>query len=531
MNMYSGTETFGEIVAFRARENPDKRFVRFESEDLTYNQFHLGGNKAANALSSLDLSKGDTCAMMLPNCPDFLTTWLGLTRIGVMEVPINTGLRGDLLAFILNQAECKVIVIQSEWVDRIQGISDQLDCLKHVIVVGEDDSNVIIENISIHSNQRLIDNATDENIEIQIKPKDHSLILFTSGTTGPSKGAILSHRANFALARSCCDLMNYTPIDRLFTMFPLYHVNARYATILAALLAGSDVVMHNRFSASKFWDICRREQITTFNYMGSLLTILMKQPVRPNDATHTVRQIQGAPCPAEIYESFQERFNVKITEAYGSTEIGLATVNRAESFRKGSCGKVLSIFEVQIHDENGKPCPPNTAGEMVVRPKEPSIMFSGYYGMPEATIKSWKNLWFHTGDRGQVDVDGYFYFVDRKKDVVRRRGENISSYEVENAINKHPFVQDSAIIGVPSELSEEEVLAVVKIRDGRELDAEELLDFCQERLPYFSVPRYVRFIHEFPRTPSQRIEKYKLREEGITNETWDREAAEYKVVR
>ncbi|MFC3040437.1 AMP-binding protein [Virgibacillus xinjiangensis] len=528
--MYNGTETFGAIVAFRAKEKPDQRFIRFETSDMTYREFHSGGNKVAHAMSSLGLSKGDRCAVMLPNGPEFLKTWLGLTRVGVVEVPVNTGLRGDLFAYILNQAKCKAIVIDQEWAGRLEDIHNELHYLEHVIVVGEDHPTPFTDGM-VYSFEEMLEEASDGDVDIPVKPTDLSLILFTSGTTGPSKGVMLSHRANFALSHSCCDLMDYGPRDRLFTMFPLYHVNARYATILAALIAGSDVVMHKRFTASGFWDICKREQITTFTYMGSMLTILLKQPELSGDADNPVRQIQGAPCPSEIYDEFQDRFNIKITEAYGSTEIGLAMVNRAETFRKGSCGRKLPIYEVEIHDDDGNPCPPNTAGEIVVRPKEPSVLFSGYYGMPEATVKAWKNLWFHTGDRGRMDEDGYFYFVDRQKDVVRRRGENISSFEVESVINKHPAVHGSAVIGVPSELSEEEVLAVVQAKDDTKLSSRELLDFCQRRLPHFAVPRYVRFVEEFPRTPSQRIEKYKLRKQGITEDTWDREAAGYTVQR
>lgn len=529
--MYNGTETFGEIVKYRANQHQNKRFVKFEEKELTYKQFHEGGNKVANAFLNLGIKKGDKCAVMLPNCPEFLITWVGLTRIGVVEVPVNIGLRGDLLIHILKQAECKAIVISSEWVDRIVEIKDELKELQHVIIVGEVASPLEMGHLSTYDFDYFMESASNAEIDVPIKPTDDSLILFTSGTTGPSKGAILSHRANFALAKSCCDLMDYSPKDRLYTVFPLYHVNAKYATILAALVAGSDVVMHNRFSASRFWDICRKEQVTTFNYMGSMITILMKQPEKPNDRDNPVRQIQGAPCPAQLYEEFQERFDMKVTEAYGSTELGIATVNRAENFKKGSCGKALPIFEVEIHDENGEKCPPGVPGEIVVRPKEPSIMFSGYYGMPEETVKVFKDLWFHTGDRGSMDEEGYFYFIDRQKDVVRRRGENISSYEVERTINKHPKVKDTAIIGVPSELTEEEVMAIVSLREGEELTPEELLDYCQERLPYFSVPRYVRFVEEFPRTPSQRIEKYKLRQMGVTPDTWDRESVGYKVAR
>ena len=379
--------------------------------------------------------------------------------------------------------------------------------------------------------QNFLLEANDDPITVPIEPKDPSLILFTSGTTGPSKGVILCHKANFSVAKTACELMKYGPEDRLFTSFPLFHVNARYTTILVALLVGCDVVMHSRFSASKFWNICREEQITAFNFMGSLLTMLMKQPERSNDADNPVRKAFGAPTPVEIYEDFENRFQVKISEVYGSTELGTALYNPASSFRKGSCGYPVPVYEVEIHDENDNPCPPGVAGEIVCRPKEPYIMFSGYYGMPEATVESWKNLWFHTGDTGKMDEDGYFYFLDRKKDVVRRRGENISSYEVERVINDHPKVFESAVIGVPSELSEEEVLAVVIVKEGEELKPEELLDFCQDRMAYFAVPRFIRFVEELPKNTSQRVEKYKLRQEGITSGTWDRELVGYKVHR
>ena len=528
--MYQGIETFGKIVEHRAKIKPAARFVRFESSDLTYDQFHRSGNQVANAFKMLGLTKGNTCAVMLPNSPEFLAVWLGLTRVGVIEVPINTAFRGDLLTYILNKAECQAIVISSQWVDRIHQINSDLLHLQHVIVVGDDDGP-IPNKIGWYSYRNLISKASDSEIEVNIQPEDSSLILFTSGTTGPSKGVILTHRANFSVAKTACELMKYGPEDRLFTAFPLFHVNARYTTILVALLVDCDVVMHSKFSASRFWDICRKEQITAFNFMGSLLTMLMKQPERDADADNPVQKAFGAPTPLEIYEAFEERFKVKISEVYGSTELGTALYNPASSFRKGSCGFAVPIYEVEIHDENDNPCPPGVTGEIVARPKKPDIMFSGYYGMPDATVNAWKNLWFHTGDIGRMDEDGYFYFIDRNKDVVRRRGENISSYEVERVINDHPAVFESAVIGVPSELSEEEVFALIIVKDGLEIKPEELLDFCQERMAHFAIPRYIRFVKELPKNTSQRVEKYKLREEGITEDTWDRELVGYVVRR
>ncbi|ARK29957.1 AMP-binding protein [Halalkalibacter krulwichiae] len=355
--MYNGIETFGEVVKHRARSHPNKRFIKFENDTLTYDEYHRGGNQAAHMISALGLKKGDTCAVMLPNSSEFLVTWLGLARIGVIEVPINVAYKGDLLTYILNKATCQAIVISSKWVERIKDIADDLTHLSHVIVVGEK----VVERhtrFNWYCFNDLLTQAQECDIKVEITPNDPSLILFTSGTTGPSKGVVLSHHANFNLAQTACDLMHYGPDDRLFTVFPLFHVNARYTTVLVALLAGCDVVMHDRFSASKFWDICRKEGITCFNYMGSLLTILMKQPKRANDGDNPVRMVQGAPAPIEIFDEFQSRFNVKITEAYGSTEVGLTMINRAESFRKGSCGKAVNCYEVEIHDEEGRPCPP-----------------------------------------------------------------------------------------------------------------------------------------------------------------------------
>lgn len=526
--MYNGQETFGAIVASRAKTKPNEKFIRFENTDLTYDTFHKTGNKVANLMSGLGLSKGDKCAVMLPNSPEFLVTWLGLARLGVVEVPINVAFRGDLLTYILNQSECQALVISSQWVDRIKEVLDKLSFLRHVIVVG-DPVQEDFGKVNWYSFEKLVAKASDDPVEVDIKSSDTSLILFTSGTTGPSKGVVLNHSANFSVAKTACELMNYEPSDRLFTVFPLFHVNARYTTILVALLVDCDVVMHNRFSASKFWDICRREQITAFNFMGSMLTILMKQADQPNDGDNPVLKAFGAPTPVEIYEDFQNRFQVEIAEVYGSTELGTVAANPTKNFRIGACGKIVPIYEVDIHDENGFPCPIGVSGEIVVRPKKPGIMFTGYYGNPEATVKSWQNLWFQTGDTGRMDEDGYLYFIDRKKDVVRRRGENISSYEVEQVFHDHPKVFEAAVVGVPSELSEEEVLAVVIVKDGEELDPEELLDFCRSRMAHFAIPRYIRYVKELPRTPSQRIEKYKLREVGVTSDTWDRELVGYKV--
>jgi crotonobetaine/carnitine-CoA ligase len=290
-------------------------------------------------------------------------------------------------------------------------------------------------------------------------------------------------------------------------------------------------VLHDRFSASRFWDICRDEGVTAFNFMGALVLMLFKQPERDDDADNPVRLAYGAPAPVAVLERFEQRFGMQLIEVYGSTELGACLESRPSSRRIGSCGRAAPQYEVEIHDENDNPLPPGLEGEIVVRPREPFSMVQEYWGMPEATLAAFRNLWFHTGDRGRVDADGWFYYVDRLKDSIRRRGENISSWEVEQVVNDHEQVAESAAVGVPSELSEEEVLIVVVLKEGEELGAEALLDHCQERLPHFAVPRYVRFVAMLPKNHAQRIQKPELRAEGVSPDTWDREEHGYVATR
>ena len=326
--------------------------------------------------------------------------------------------------------------------------------------------------------------------------------------------------------------MAYGEDEVLFNMFPLYHVNARYTSVLPAMLLDRGAcVLHDRFSASRFWDICRTEGVTAFNFMGALVLMLFKQPERADDADNPVRCAYGAPAPVAVLERFERRFGVELVEVYGSTELGACLQNSRGRRRIGSCGLEAPHYIVEIHDEDDNPVGPGIEGEIVVRPREPHIMVEEYFGAPEASLAAFRNLWFHTGDRGRTDEDGWFYYIDRLKDAIRRRGENISSWEVEQVVNDHEAVAESAAIGVPSDLTEEEVMVVVVLQEGAELEPEALLDFCQDRLPHFAVPRYVRFAGELPKNHAQRIQKQELRGEGVTSETWDREEHGYVVTR
>lgn len=525
--MYGGERTLGAILAARAAETPARMIVRFEHETVTFGALDEAANRVANALRSLGLTKGDKAAIMLGNRPEFLAVWFGMAKAGVVEVPLNTGLRGDLLAYMLHTSECRLLVVDAQWLDRIEKIAPQLETLRTLVVVGDGGLAGID---CLPYGQLLAAEAAPPDVEVT--QWDPSVILFTSGTTGPSKGAVLSHNSHFRQAENVCELMGYEEDEVLFNMFPLYHVNAKYTSVMPAMcLDRATCVLHDRFSASRFWDICRAENVTAFNFMGALVMMLFKQPERDDDADNPVRCAYGAPAPVAILERFEQRFGVELIEVYGSTELGACLQNTRGRRRIGSCGREPPHYAVEIHDEHDNPVPPGVEGEIVVRPREPHIMVEEYFAAPEATVVAFRNLWFHTGDRGKMDEEGWFYYLDRLKDSIRRRGENISSWEVEQVLNDHDAIEETAVIGVPSELTEEDVLAVVKLKDGRELPPEQLLDFCQERLPHFAVPRYVRYVAELPKTHAQRIQKYVLREQGVTADTWDREQHGYVVTR
>jgi carnitine-CoA ligase len=324
--------------------------------------------------------------------------------------------------------------------------------------------------------------------------------------------------------------------DVYYCCMPLFHANALFMQVFSALIAGCKLVLARSFSASRWLDDVRRSQATVTNTLGVMTEFIYRQPPRPEDREHRLRVIVAVPIAPEWGEKFQQRFGTKLLEVYGMTEVNIPTyMPYDEGLRAHSCGKVLDEwFEMKIVDpDTDEELPPNTVGEMVVRPKEPWCFMVGYNAMPEKTVAAWRNFWFHTGDAGRCDTEGYFYFVDRIKDCIRRRGENISSFEVEQVLNSHEAVVESAAVAVPSEIAggEDEVKACIVLRVGRHVTPEALLDYCQERMPYFAVPRYVKFVDALPKTPTEKIQKHKLRDASVTARTWDREAVGYKVRR
>lgn len=515
--------TMGDWIRERAAKYGDKHALDVADVRRTYNEIDTFSDQMTAGLTSIGLRVGSHGCTMMKNSVESIDVWFGLCKIGAVEIPINTANRGTALLYLISQSDAQAIVIDEEYLDRLGLIAEDLPHLQDVIIFREG-RNVSVElpdRITVHELTDLYLDAAPPRPHID--KYDANVIMYTSGTTGPSKGVVLNHEANLNLARHTVALMGYTEAEVLYTAFPMFHINARYTSVIAAMECGGSLVMDQRFSVSRFWSICKAKGVTAFNFQGALLLMLFKQPPQPDDGDNTVRMGFGAPVPAEIYEEFTARFGVRLAEVYGMTEVANAIENRMDSFRVGAAGRESTNFEVRIVDENDQFVAAGVAGEIVVRPKKPGIMITEYYKMPEATVRAFRNLWFHTGDRGRFDEDGYLYFLDRMKDAIRRRGENISSWEVEQTVSAFPSVLEAAAYGVPSELSEEEVMIAVVPRPGHTIKIEELLVHCVDNLAHFAVPRYVRFRDELPKTPSQRIEKYRLRSEGITEDTWDRE--------
>jgi crotonobetaine/carnitine-CoA ligase len=327
---------------------------------------------------------------------------------------------------------------------------------------------------------------------------------------------VWSHAVNYA---------RYTEDDVLYSGLPFFHGNAQGITIGPAILADAKAVIVERFSAGQLWDDCRRWNCTEANYIGGIIPILLKKPPQGNDGDNPLRVMVGAAAPVDTWDEFETRFNTKLLEVYGMTECYCCLVNPYDEPRPGSCGKPITGWDVKIVDDDDNEVPPGTTGEFIAQPRRMFVGTTGYYKQPEATLELFKNFWMHTGDLGRTDDDGYFYFIDRKKQALRRRGENISSFEVEAVINANPAVRESCVVGVPSDVGEEDVKAVVVLQANGEVSEEELIRWCEPRMAYFAIPRYIAFRSELPKTPSERVEKYKLKAEGVTDDCWDRDEA------
>ena len=516
-----------DIIEDKARQNPNHVVFQFRDDPITLGDFNDQINKIANGFLALGVKKGDKVAIMLPNCPEFLYSWFGLNRIGAVEVPINSALKGDGLTYQITHSDCVALVADTQFLENLNNVADRLTTVRHTIFLDTQGSANGVPKLPGSEEMSFADfsDRPSASPDVKVHFNDTASILFTSGTTGVSKGVQMSHHYWYEIWSESVKYSRYTEDDILYTGLPFFHGNAQGITIGPAILADAKAVIVERFSASRLWDDCRRWECTEANYIGGIIPILLKQEKRENDADNPIRLMVGAAAPQDEWHEFQRRFNTKILEVYGMTECYCCLASPYDEPRAGSCGKAITGWDVQIVDDDNKECEPGKLGEFIARSQREYIGTSGYYNNTEATADLIREGWMHTGDLGRMDEDGYFYFVDRKKQAIRRRGENISSFEVESVISSHDDVLESCVVGVPSELGEEEVKAVIVLKEGRSVSEEDIVHWCEPRLAYFAIPRYIAIRSALPKTPSERVEKFKIKKEGITEDCWDREEA------
>jgi crotonobetaine/carnitine-CoA ligase len=525
--------TIGAVLGDRARSHPRRPFVTFGERTLSYGDVNRRAGHVAANLTALGVGRGDRVLLMLPNSPAFVLAMFGIARLGAVEVPINTAYKGDLLAYVLDDSEPAAVVVHPQWLPRLLPVIDGVPSVRALVVDGEagDARSSLPARITVVRFDELLAEAPPPAVESA--RTDLSAIMYTSGTTGPSKGVQVTHAHQVLYGYDWAEAVDFSPDDVLLGPLPLFHALARTLGLIPTLLHGAHMAIEERFSARRFWDRARAVDATIAHGIFGMVPILLGQEPSPRDRDHRVRTFYIG--PSRLTEVFRERFGAQIVEVFGATETGIVTRLPYGEHRSGSCGRPnAGAFEVRIADDDDEDVLAGEIGEILVRPVRPWAMMTGYWRKPEATAEAFRNLWFHTGDFGRFDADGYVYFVDRKKDAIRRRGENISSFEVEVAVNAHPAILESAAIAVPSELTEDDVKVCVVLQEGAALDHAEFIAFLDGRLPYFMVPRYVEVLEALPKTPNEKVRKVELRRmgrDGITDSTWDREAAGVSVSR
>ena len=546
----TATTTFNDVMKNKAETIGDKVFLTYIrdfdkglDEKYTYRDIHLYSNRVANGLSKFGLKAGVGLSLMEINSPEFLFTLFATWKLGGYAVLINTALKGVTLQYIIDHSDSEMLIIHWSMIDAYLDIKDELPKLKQVIVdINEAPADFKLSDGMI-SLQEVIE-SPDDDIEAEVNFEEKSYLMYTSGTTGPPKATTFFYKKTIAgnalqTASGLITIFLGEDDEVMFTCLPLFHGNALQITTVPGYLTETPVVLSKRFSASRIWDICRKYSVTSFNLLGAMPQFILKQPERSNDGENKVKLIISAACPKELVIPFEKRFNVEIKEFYGAVDGGGYVLG--PFFQKnvpvGSMGKPLGSTKADIMDDEGNLLEPDEVGELVflVKKGELEMRKVTYYKDESSTKDKIReandgNLWLHTGDLATKDAGGWFYFVDRKKDSIRRRGENISPWSVERVINMNDKVLESAAYAVqPSEVIEDEVMVSVVLKPGESMTPEELLDYCQGKMAYFMVPRFVNFIDALPKSEVHRTLKQVLRDKGVTETTYDREATGYEV--
>ena len=510
---------YSDLIEHQGKTQGDKPYILHESQVVSYARFDQATCQAANGLSRQGARPGDGLAIFMGNCVEYLYLFYGMPRGGFYSVPINVALKGEGLRYILTNSDVKYLVVDEDLYQRVAELGDPIGNIEKVFVRSTTDNPLPPGTVDLKD---LLD-AHSHKPQITIGRETITFLMYTSGTTGFPKGVVNRNRnANIQGFMLLASFM-YQPQDVLYTALPLFHANALILTAGFAMAAGLPFALEKRFSASSFWDSIRRYGGTTFNALGAVVPILMKQPEKPDDARNPVRMVFTAACPANLWEAFEIRFDVKIYEGYGAVDGGGVLIFNFGDAPVGSLGRPMPDTIWKLVDEDGNEVPQGEVGELITQLKDKKTGGVEYYKNPEASKEKVRGEWLYSGDLMYADKEGFLYFVDRASDSMRRRGENISSFEVENMVEKHPDVAECAAFGVPSELGEDEVMIWVKPRDNAKPDLKDLMRHCAENMAYFMVPRYVDLVEDIPRTGTLRVQKTDMKRRGVTQRTWDRE--------
>jgi crotonobetaine/carnitine-CoA ligase len=527
----AGERLLGRALRRQAERTPDAPFLLAGERRLGFGEVNARANACAEGLRRLGVRRGDTVALLMEATPECVFAALGANKLGAVWVPANTDYKGVWLREALAGSRARVLVADAALVPRVA----ELGALPFERVVVKGDPEPGAAALPCLALSELLAGPAPEPDDGDLHYGDTAAVLWTSGTTGRAKGVMQSHNVWLKAAQNGARTSGMREGDVLYNCLPTYQSAAWVANLFRALVTGAPCAMDPRFSASEFWDRCRHYGATLTFTLGAMHIFLWQAPERPDDAQNPVRVAQAIPMPAALEEPFKKRFGLEaVLQGYGQSEaMTLFSRGAGRSWKPNCLGEPQEGVLVTLLDDEDREVPAGETGELCVRPTEPYAIMNGYFGDPEATLRAFRNLWYHTGDLARRDADGDWFFVDRKADYIRYKGRNLSSFAVEAAVAAHPAVAQVAAHGIPSaELASEAELKVVVVRKpGARLEAEELARFVNETAPYFFVPRYVEFVDALPHTPTGRVQKYKLRERGVTPETWDAAAAGFRVTR
>jgi crotonobetaine/carnitine-CoA ligase len=501
------------FLSERADRYGDREMLRVDGVGRDYRQLLTDVRSLARGLEEAGLGPGSRVGILMDTAHEAVDVWFATSLLGCVETPFNTNYRGSLLRHLVEDSEIGTVVCDARYADEVRRVTDGSGI--RIIVHGEEgEAADALRLRELYRDPVGWEPPEDDGGEV---------ILYTSGTTGPSKGVVHNQRGCIRLGEYVARVGGYGPDDRLLNFFPLYHQNARYSGVLAALAAGAAIDLESRFSSSGFWRLCRERGITVFNYLGSVLTMISSATGEPDparDRDHPIRLAYGAGAPERDQREWRERFGVELLEVYGLTEAPMSAVNVPGSgCAPGSAGRESELFELRVVDEHGHAAPAGVAGDIQVRPKAPDVFTRGYYRNDRATVEAITDLWFTTGDRGYLTADGDLFFAERNKDSLRRRGENISAWEVESVLVAHPAVVEAAVYGVEVD-GETEVMATLLLEDPA-ADLRAIVRDVAGDLPRYAVPRFVRRVDDMPRTPTMKVQKHELKNQGVTPDTDD----------